>query len=203
MRLMDNPQLRTGLEIDGHHHKALLQMDEREQLEAQWASLSVAQREDLFRNWILAATNGFAPANIAVFTATGDDLVDYSFATDLSSWQVAVADSLFTNASPDQALGVGDAVIEIGHLFAEQQGEQAELEEYEQEDESVEGEQAAYAAALQAAIDELEGMQSQLEALMAGASDDDMAALQDMIDLLDLPLNALRERLKEVEDGSD
>ena len=178
-------------------------MDEREQLETQWASLSVAEREDLFRNWILAETSGFAPANIIVSAETGDDLVDYNFATDLSSWQVAVADSLFTNASPDQALGIGDAIIEIGHLFAEQQGEQAELEEYEQEDESAEGAQAGYAAALQAAIDELEGMQDEWEALMAGASDHDKAALQGMIDLLDLPLNALRERLKEVEGGSD
>ncbi len=74
---------------------------------------------NLFRSWIFAETAGFAPSNIVLFEGTGEDLVDYGFASDLSSWQVAVSDELFQNASPEQALAIGEAIIEIAHMFAE------------------------------------------------------------------------------------
>jgi hypothetical protein len=173
-------------------------MDEREQLETQWASLSVAQRQALFRGWVLGATGEAAPAEITMSDDLGSDLVAYQFADDLSAWQVAVAASVFAQASPGQALGVGDAVIEISRLFAEEQDEGDEQAEFEEEDESVEGQEAAHDAAIEAAIDELEAERSNLESMLPGAGDD-AAALESLIDFLDDLIDGLQARLGEQE----
>src|SRR5262249_9511211 len=110
-------------------------MGERDQLESQWDDLTPAERFELFSTWILSETEGFQPAELVLFEWTSGDLVIFGFSSDLTAWQVAVADSLFTNDSPSQALGTGDGIIETGHLFAEQQEDAEELEDEEQEDE--------------------------------------------------------------------
>jgi len=174
-------------------------MDERDQLEAMWLSSTANDRANLFRAWILAATGEFAP-DLSFSESLGDDLVDYSFAEDLSAWQVAVTASVFFDASPDRALGIGDALVEIGHLFGEEQEEAEEEAEFEQEDESAEGGEAAWDAwveSLESAIEELEGERSSLEASMQGASPDDAAALQSLIDFVDFLLHGLRDQLPE------
>jgi hypothetical protein len=174
-------------------------MDERDQLEALWLQSTANARANLFRDWILAATGEFAP-DLSFSEGLGDDLVAYSFDDDLSAWQVAVAASVFFDASPDRALGVGDALVEISHLFGEEQEEAEEEAEFEEEDESAEGGEAAWDAwveSIEAAIEELEEERSSLEALMDGASPDDAAALQSMVDFLDDLLEGLRDRLPE------
>jgi hypothetical protein len=142
----------------------------------------------LFRTWILSETEGFQPAELVLFHWTGGDQVIFAFSSDLTSWQVAVADSLFTNDSPSQALGTGEGIIETGHLFSEQQEDEDELEDEEQEDESAEGQEhanetaeeerareEAEQAALEAAIGELEGLAAEAHAnYEAALADDDL-----------------------------
>jgi hypothetical protein len=163
-------------------------MGERDQLESQWDDLTPAERFELFSTWILSETEGFQPAELVLFEWTGGDLVIFGFSSDLTAWQVAVADSLFTNDSPSQALGTGDGIIETGHLFAEQQEDAEELEDEEQEDESVEGQEHAHEtveeerareeaeqAALESAIHELEGLAVEAHAnYEAALADDDL-----------------------------
>lgn len=173
-------------------------MDEREQLEAQWASMSVAERETLFRSWIFAAAGESAPAHIAISDSLGDELITYAFAADLSAWQVAVAPSVFDSTSPGQALGIGDAIIEISRLFADEQEEDDEEEEFEQEDESAEGAEAAWEAAIETAIEGLEAERDSLAELLSDA-DDDADAIQSLIDFLNDLINELNARLGEQE----
>src|SRR5215470_13821865 len=111
-------------------------MNEREQLAAQWATLSVAQRENLFRSWVLAATSEFPPAT---FVFSGGSEVEYSIASNGSSWQVSAPATLFSRITPDDALAAGDEIVEIGHFVAEFHESLDELPEVEFEDESVEG----------------------------------------------------------------
>jgi hypothetical protein len=168
-------------------------MDERDQLETLWASRDADQRATLFRVWIAAATGEFAP-EITISDSLGDDPVVFGFADDLSAWQVAVAASVFESATSDQALGIGDALIELGHLFAEQQEEAEEEAEFEEEDESVEGQEEAHNAAIEAAIDELEEERSSLEELVPQGGDN---ALESLIDFLNDLIDELRARLDE------
>lgn len=179
-------------------------MDEREQLVTHWAD--VAGRVNRFKAWIVAETTGLTPANITVFDFTSGNLVHYNFATDLSSWQVAVADTLFDNDTPDAALSVGEAIIEIGHLFAEQQAEQDELLEEELEDETAEAEEFLYEQAIEAAIEELESLiddaQDQINEAEEGFDDEAVAGLQDVIDFLQGLIDTLEEKINQ-EGGSD
>jgi hypothetical protein len=172
-------------------------MDERDQLETLWASRSAAQREALFRIWVFAATGEFAP-DITISDSLGDGLVAYEFTADFSAWQVAVAGSVFDSASPDHALGIGDALIELSHLFAEQEEEAEEEAEFEEEDESAEGQEEAHDAAIEAAIDELEDERSDLEDLLPEAGDD-TDVLESLIDFLNDLIDELRARLDEQE----
>ena len=115
-------------------------MDERAQLLAQWTTLGVAEREALFKAWILVATAGFTPAN---FLFTAADEVNYVITPDATSWQVAVPGGLFTRPQPSDAVEAGDTVVEIGHLFGELRDIIEELSDFELEDESIDGSAAA------------------------------------------------------------
>jgi len=188
----------------------LMSVGEREQLESQWDSLSPAQRFELFRAWILSETAGFQPSELVLFHWTGGDLVVFSFASDFSSWQVAVGDSLFTNDSPSQALGIGEGIIESAHLFAEQQEDADELEEEELEDESTEAqeyaEEQAREAALEAANEALEALAQEAQAqLDAAMGDDDLEGTsfwQSVLDSIQAILDLLRDKLNEFLDAS-
>ncbi len=168
-------------------------MGEREQLLTQWATLSVAQRETLFRAWVLSETVGFAPASL-VFT--GVSAVTYGIAAGVISWQVAIPQSFFSSAQPDQAVEAGDTVIEIGHLVAELRETTDEMSEFEQEDESVEGDAAAIIPGI---IDALEQERMALEdALLDDDLDPDEA--EEIEDLIEAIEALIEEMQKELED---
>lgn len=177
-------------------------MNERNQLQTQWATLNVTQRKELFRSWIVSETNGISPSNIFIFHYTGGSLVNYNFSADLVSWQAAVADRVFTNALPNEALAVGDALIEVGHLFEERRRERDELSEEEFEDESAEADEYLFEQAIENAIDALEEMENELQSQLGEAEEgfDDGAVdginealdeLHDLIDALKEKINAL------------
>ncbi|MQA89789.1 MAG: hypothetical protein GEU90_06090 [Gemmatimonas sp.] len=169
-------------------------MDEREQLETQWGSLSVAQRQNLFRAWVLAETIGFQPAS---FAFGGGSEVEYAIAPDASSWQVAVPASLFSQATPAAALGAGETIIEIGHLFAELRETIDELSEFEFEDESLEGQAAAI---LPGIIDALEQERQDLENALgdAGLDPETLEALENDLEAIEEALEELLEELEEL-----
>jgi len=189
-------------------------MDERDLLESEWAGSSFQTRVDLFTAWITAATAFFeAPELFVVDSPT--EPVAFNIAPGFSAWQIAVAASLFSNAAPTLALGIGDGIIEAAHLFKEQadaqEGEEEEEEEGEEEeevpeDESPEAEEFLVEQAIEALIEELEGLVGELQDQLAEADEGDEAAagsLAEAIDELNGIIGALKESIGQFDGASD
>lgn len=181
-------------------------MDERAELQSQWNLLSADQRWDLFRSWVLSATAEFMAPDLVRFHWTGGSLVSIAIASDLESWHVAVADSIFDSASPDQALGIGDGIIESSHLLEEQTEEEEEEREEEMEDESAEGQEAAdearqeWEAEMAEALEQLmEELTQQLQSAFGALAE----SLQNAIDELQVLIDYFRDKLGVLDNASD
>lgn len=181
-------------------------MDERDQLHSQWSALTIASRESLFRTWILTETGSDGPAEIVVSHLADGRPVDYNFASDLSSWHVAVADSLFSSSTADQAIAVGEALIEVSHLFAEARQERDEMSEAELEDETPEAQEFLFEEAVRGAIEGLEALIAEYENQIGEADEQDAAAvadLQDAIANIQKLIDWLHNKINEPAEASD
>ncbi|MCB0634626.1 MAG: hypothetical protein KDD15_33070, partial [Lewinella sp.] len=102
-----------------------------------WLTLNSSDRFSEFIDWVYSSIAiGFEPTVISLFPWTSGNILHFSGGAD--NWSVQVADFLFQDSDPAEALDAGDEIIEFGNALKEQEeeeeGEEGE-EEGEEEDE--------------------------------------------------------------------